>query len=168
MKSLANILWHFPFFGFLRAFGTALVAVFFIATVIGAPIGLGLLQLAKFYLSPFSKAMVSEKVLNKPPKQYDGTLGKIMEISSKLWGTLGFIVKIVYFPIGLFMAIINILMIGAEFVSLVGIPVALGESKALSTWFSPVGKICVSSAVAEELEARKAKAEVDKLEFAKA
>jgi len=162
MRALANILWHFPFLGFLRALGTAIVAVLFILTIIGAPIGIGLLQLAKFYLSPFSKAMVSEKLLNQSPKEYEGTLGKIMEISQKLWGTLGFIVKIIYFPIGLFIAVVNIFMIAAEFVSLIGIPVALGEAKALSTWFSPVGKICVSKAVAEELESRKAKAEVDK------
>ena len=161
MRSLANILWHFPFLGFLRALGTAFVGIIFVLTIIGAPIGLGLLQLAKFYLSPFSKAMVSEKLLNKAPKEYDGTLGKILEISSKLWGTLGIIVKIVYFPIGLFMALVNIFMIAAEFVSLIGIPVALGEAKALSTWFAPVGKVCVSKAVADELESRKAKAEVD-------
>jgi uncharacterized membrane protein YccF (DUF307 family) len=162
MKSLANILWHFPFLGFLRAFGTALVAAVFIITIIGAPIGIGLLQLAKFYLSPFTKVMVNEKLLAKKPKKYEGTLGKILETGQKLWGTFGIIVKILYFPIGLFMAIVNIFMIAAEFVSLIGIPVALGEAKALSTWFSPVGKVCVSKAVADELEERKAKAEVDK------
>ena len=48
MRSLANILWHFPFLGFLRALGTAFVALFFIVTIIGAPVGIGLLQLAKF------------------------------------------------------------------------------------------------------------------------
>ena len=92
----------------------------------------------------------------------ESTLGKILTVADKLWGTLGIIVKIVYFPIGLFMAIVNIFFIAAEFISLIGIPVALGESKALSTWFSPVGKVCVSKSVAEELESRKAKAEVDK------
>ena len=63
MRTLANILWHFPFFGFLTAFYTFLIGIFFTITVIGAPIGLGLIQHSKFLLSPFSKKWFLIRVL---------------------------------------------------------------------------------------------------------
>ena len=48
MKTLGNILWHVPFLGFLTALGTFLVGGLLVITVIGAPLGLGLIQLSKF------------------------------------------------------------------------------------------------------------------------
>ena len=41
-------------------------------------------------------------------------------------------------------------------ISIVGIPVALVIAKSLGTLLNPVNKVCVSAAVAEELERRKA------------
>ena len=53
MRLLGNILWHFPFFGFVTSFFTFLTGGFLVLTVVGAPIGLGLIQHSKFLLSPF-------------------------------------------------------------------------------------------------------------------
>ncbi len=165
MKQFANILWHIPYLGFLRALGTLILALFLIITVVAAPIGVGLLNLARFYLSPFTSAMISKDKLKQKDSTIDpeSQLGKIMEVANKLWKVWGTIVKILYFPIGVFMAFFTLFFIAVEFITIVGIPCAMAEAKALSVWFSPVGKVCVPAAVAGELESRKAKEQVDRL-----
>nr|WP_321410981.1 YccF domain-containing protein [uncultured Carboxylicivirga sp.] len=148
MRTLGNILWHFPFFGFLSALSTFLIGGLFVITVIGAPIGLGLIQLSKFLLAPFSNSMISQSD---------------MEVEQNAaWKTFGIIVRILYFPFGLFLAVVTIFQIVGLFISLVGIPVALVLAKSLGTYFNPINKTCVSKAVADEVASRKAKAQVDK------
>lgn len=147
MRTLGNIIWHFPFFGFLTALGTFLTGAILVITVIGAPIGLGLIQLSKFLLSPFSSAMVSGKELNQE--------------QNGLWEAYGFIIRILYFPLGLFLAVVVICQVACLFLSLVGIPVAIVLAKSLSTYFNPVNKQCVSVSVAKELEMRKAKEQIN-------
>jgi uncharacterized membrane protein YccF (DUF307 family) len=148
MRTLGNILWHIPFLGFLNALFTFLLGGLLVITVIGAPLGLGLIQLSKFYLTPFSKAMISKSDLKTD--------------QNKLWKTFGIIVRILYFPFGLVLAILTVIQIAGLFISLIGIPVALVLAKSLSTYFNPVNKICVPKAVADELAQRKAKEQVDK------
>ena len=148
MKSLGNILWHFPFLGFIDAIFTFLLGGLLVITVIGAPIGLGLIQLSKFLLAPFSHSMIDKKDLN--------------EDQNALWKSFGFIVRIIYFPFGLFLAVATIFQIACLFITIVGIPVAIVLAKSLSTFFNPVNKKCVSVAVADELSQRKAKEEVAK------
>ena len=148
MRTLGNILWHIPFLGFLSALGTFLIGGLFVITVIGAPIGLGLIQLSKFLLTPFSSAMISKKDLNVD--------------QNKLWQSFSFIVRILYFPFGLFLAIVTIFQIAGLFITIIGIPVALVLVKSLGTYFNPVNKTCVPKAVQNELEQRKAKEQVSK------
>jgi len=148
MRTLGNILWHIPFLGFLSALGTFLIGGLFVITVIGAPIGLGLIQLSKFLLTPFSSAMISKKDLNVD--------------QNKLWQSFSFIVRILYFPFGLFLAIVTIFQIAGLFITIIGIPVALVLAKSLGTYFNPVNKTCVPKAVQNELEQRKAKEQVSK------
>jgi uncharacterized membrane protein YccF (DUF307 family) len=134
--------------GFLTALGTFLIGGLFVITVIGAPIGLGLIQLSKFLLTPFSSAMISKKDLNVD--------------QNKLWQSFSFIVRILYFPFGLILAITTIFQIAALFITIIGIPVALVLAKSLGTYFNPVNKTCVPKAVQNELEQRKAKEQVAK------
>jgi len=148
MKTLGNILWHFPFLGFVNALFTFLLGGLLVITVIGAPIGLGLIQLSKFLIAPFSNAMIDKKELN--------------EDQNALWKSFGFIIRIVYFPFGLFLAVVTIFEIAGLFISIVGIPVAMVLAKSFSTFFNPVNKKCVPIAVANEVESRKAKEQVDK------
>ena len=148
MRTLGNILWHVPFLGFLSALFVFLIGGLFVITVIGAPIGLGLIQLSKFLLSPFSSAMINKKELNSE--------------QNKLWQSFSIIVRILYFPFGLILAIITLFQIVALFITIVGIPVALVLAKALGTYFNPVNKICVPKAVQNELEKRKAEEQVSK------
>jgi uncharacterized membrane protein YccF (DUF307 family) len=146
MRTLGNILWHIPFLGFLTAFGTFLIGCVFVITIIGAPIGLGLIQLSKFLLTPFSSAMIDKKDLNVD--------------QNKLWLAYSFIVRILYFPFGLFLAIGTILQIASLFITIAGIPVAIVLAKSLGTYFNPVNKTCVPKAVQIELEQRRAKEQI--------
>jgi len=148
MRLLGNIIWHFPFLGFMNALFTFLLGGLLVITVIGAPIGLGLIQLSKFLLAPFSWAMISKDDLDVEQNQ--------------LWKSFGFIIRILYFPIGLFIVVITVFQIVGCFITIVGIPVALVLAKSLGTFFNPVNKKCVPKAVEDELEQRKAKAEVEK------
>lgn len=148
MKSLGNILWHFPFLGFVNALFTFLLGGLLVITVIGAPIGLGLIQLSKFLMAPFSNAMVDKKDLNVE--------------QNALWKSFGFIIRIIYFPFGLFLAVVTIFEIAGLFISIVGIPVAMVLAKSVSTFFNPVNKKCVPAAVADELTRRKAQEQVEK------
>jgi len=137
-----------PFLGFLSALGTFLIGGLLVITVIGAPIGLGLIQLSKFLLTPFSSAMISQKDLKAD--------------QNKLWQTFGIIVRILYFPFGLFLAVVTVFQIAGLFITIIGIPVALVLAKSLGTYFNPVNKTCVPKAVADEVASRKAKEQVDK------
>lgn len=148
MRTLANILWHIPFLGFVSAFITFLIGVLFIVTIIGAPIGLGLIELSKFLLTPFSSAMIRKKDLKAD--------------QNKLWQAYGLIIRIIYFPFGLVLAIICIFQIAGLFITIIGIPVALVLAKSLSTFFNPVNKISVPNAVAKEVTARKAQQQVNR------
>lgn len=117
-------------------------------TVIGAPIGSGLIQLAKFQLTPFSKTLINDKKLNKERNQ--------------LWDAYGTIIMIIYFPFGLVIATLTVIQIALLFISLVGIPAAIVLAKSLGTYFNPVNKKCVPEAVAKEIEKREAEQEVSK------
>ncbi len=152
MKTFLNIIWHFPFFGFLMSLAYALSGLFWCITIVGIPIGLGQLQLSRFYLSPFTSAMVSDSDL--------GVL-KEEEPKSPLMQTLFMIVKICYIPFGLIASFFSALHILGCFISLIGIPCGLAEVKAFKTILSPVGKKCVPLAVAEEIQRRKDKVVVD-------
>lgn len=148
MKTFGNILWHFPFFGFVSAILVYLLGLILTATVIAAPIGLGLLELGKFLFVPFGHAMVSKSELNDEQNQ--------------AWKTYSTIVMVLYIPIGIVMSVILAVQVAALFISIIGIPAALVLAKSLGTCFNPVNKKCVSQAVADELERRKAETEISK------
>ena len=145
MKTLGNILWHFPFFGFLCALVYALIGGFFCLTVVGLPIGLGLLQFSKFLLSPFSNAMVSSSEVDKMKGAEQ----------NPLWKTFSLIVRILYFPFGLFAAAGAVFLIAAQFISIIGIPCGMVWAKSFGTIFNPVGKTCVPAIVGQEIKNRK-------------
>ncbi len=64
MRTLGNILWHFPFFGFVTAIFYWLLGALLTVAVVTAPIGLGLMEFGKFLFAPFGHAMVSKGDLN--------------------------------------------------------------------------------------------------------
>ena len=154
MRTFGNIIWHFSFSGFSSIFSLCYWWRFWCITIIGIPLGMGLFQLSLFTLSPFSKRLVSRHDLEM-------ITGEKQEDVIKGWF---FIVRVLYFPLGLLMAIATIFIIIAQFISIIGIPCGIVESKALATIFNPVNKKCVPIAIAEEIERRKANNVLDKYE----
>lgn len=148
LRILGNMLWHVPFLGFLQAFMTFIAGCLFMATVIGAPIGLGLIEYSKFLLWPFGKAMVSKNDLNI--KQ------------NETWKKFSFLVMILYLPFGIVLSLLAAVQVAFVGITLIGIPSALVIAKSLGTFLNPVFKKCVHISVAEELDKRKANKEVDK------
>ena len=147
MRTLANILWHFPFFGFVSAAIAYLLGVLLTLTVIAAPIGLGLMQYGKFLLAPFSYVMIKD-YKNKG------------EINS-VWQGYSLIVTILYFPFGILLCLITILQILGLVITIIGIPAAIILAKSLGTYLNPVGKVCAQRNLAEEIERRRISDELD-------
>ena len=148
MKTLGNILWHIPFLGFVDAIIVFLLGLILTATVVAAPIGLGLMEFGKFLMAPFGNAMISKDELK-------------ME-QNPVWKTYSTIIMILWIPFGICLCIVAIFQVAALFVTIVGIPIALVIAKSLGTFFNPVNKKCVPEAVVNELQRRKAQEQVDK------
>lgn len=151
MRIFGNILWHFPFLGFLSALGTFLIGGLLVITVVAAPIGMGLIELSKFFLAPFSNEMVSKSDL--------------VADRNALWGHYRWFVRVIYFPIGLLLACLIVLQVAASAITIIGIPVAIVSAKSLATFFNPVNKKCVSIGVASALERKKAQREMEKYAY---
>ena len=147
MRTLGNIIWHIPFLGFLSALWAFIIGGLLVITIVGSPIGLGLIELSKFLLTPFSMTMIDKSDLKTN--------------QNILWRVFSVIIRIIYFPIGLILAIVTICQIVGLFISLVGIPVALVLAKSLGTYFNPVNKVCVPVEVADEINQRKARRRVN-------
>jgi len=148
MRTLGNILWHIPFLGFLTAAFYWLLGLVLTLLVVTAPLGLGLMEFGKFLLAPFGNEMVSKASLNV--KQ------------NPVWEAYSTIVMILYLPFGVLFVILNAIQVFALCFSIVGIPVALVIAKSLGTVLNPVNKVCVPSAVAEEMARRNAAIEIDR------
>jgi uncharacterized membrane protein YccF (DUF307 family) len=142
MKFLGNILWHFPFFGFVQAAIVYIFGALLTLTVVAAPIGLGLMEYGKFLFWPFGHAMIDKKDLNID--------------QNKLWRAYSFVIKIIYLPFGILFSIALVISVFGLLISIIGIPHALVLAKSLGTYFNPVNKKCVSSSVVLEIERRKA------------
>lgn len=148
-RTFGNVIWYFPFFGFINAIVVWIVAAVFAATVVGLPIAKGLFEFGKFLLLPFGHDMMKEKDLRKMQ-------GKSEEETNKLWQSWSRIISVLYVMfIGIWMYIIACCQIFGLFITIFGIPIAMVMVKSLSTYLNPVGKICVPSAVMAEFEKRK-------------
>lgn len=145
MRILLNILWHFPFFGFLFAIFYAVFGAIMCCTIILMPIGLGWLQFARFLLSPFSSAMVSRS-------DYEMITGKKQ---NEAYAAFSLVIRILYFPFGCIAAVGMLFTIVGEFLTIIGIPCGLVWAKSFKTVFNPIGKVCVPKAVGDEIERMK-------------
>ncbi len=138
MKTIGNIIWHIPFLGFINATIVYLFGLILTATVIAAPLGLGLIEFGKFLYWPFGNAMVSKKNLDVE--------------QNPIWKAYSTIIMVLYFPFGLILAIFAVFEVIGTFITIIGIPVALVVAKSLGTYLNPVNKKCVPSSVADEIK----------------
>lgn len=129
MRTIANILWHIPFLGFLNALFALLLGGLLTLLVVTAPIGLGLVQYAKFLMFPFSTRMVdvSETKADRNP----------------LWAAYSFIIMLFYLPFGIFAFAVGLLQCIGLALTIIGLPGAYIIAKSLLTYLNPVGKVCV-------------------------
>jgi uncharacterized membrane protein YccF (DUF307 family) len=119
-----------------------------VITVVGSPIGLGLIQYSRFLLAPFSYEMVNQKDLGKE--------------QSEAWKTFSLIIWIIYVPLGVIAFVVGLIQAIALAITILGIPLAVIVVKSLGVYFNPVGKVCVPLAVGAEIRKRKADKNVQK------
>lgn len=148
VRILGNILWHIPLMGFVTAILVFLLGGLLTVTVVASPIGLGLVQYAKFLLLPFSCEMVDQADLGRP--------------RNPLWAAYSTLIMLVYLPFGLIIMIISIFQAVGLALTIVGIPTALVIAKSLGTLLNPVGKVCVSVDMGDALRRRRADTEADR------
>lgn len=148
MKALGNVLWNFPFFGFVNATAVYLFGLLVTVTGIGAPIGLGLMEYGKFLYAPFGKEMIRKSQLNTE--------------QSESWKKFSLVMTILWVPFGVCLWLGAILQIVTCSLTIVGLPVAMVVAKSLGTYFTPVNKKCVPAAVKEELDRQKGQEDVKK------
>lgn len=122
-------------------------------TIIGIPLGLGLFSMSRFYLSPFTHTLVSKSDLAL-------ITGKEQNTAFKAWGL---IIRILYFPLGLILALAQIIVCCVYFITIIGIPCGIVAAKALSSIFNPINKICVSRAIADQIALKKAEISIAKM-----
>ncbi|MDE6548007.1 MAG: hypothetical protein K2L22_03320 [Muribaculaceae bacterium] len=146
MNIFWNILWIFPFFGWIWAILYGILGLCVCATIVGLPIGLGLLQYSKFLFWPHGNAMISKSDLEV-----------ITEKERPLWWKIfAMIVRILYFPFGLINAILGTLYGFVCFITIIGIPEGLVMMKSIGTLFNPINKVMVPAALRDEIERVKA------------
>lgn len=148
LRILGNLLWHIPFCGFLTALYAFLLGLLLTATVVAAPVGLGLLQYAKFLLLPFSYDMVAKSDLG--------------EAQNPIWRAYSFLVMLLYLPFGLLALIAGVFQAVGLALTIVGIPTAIVVVKSLGTFLNPVGKVCVHTDVMTALHRKRAGKEAER------
>ena len=142
MRTLGNIIWHIPFLGFLSAALVYLIGILLVATLVAAPIGLGLMEYAKFLFAPFTRAMVSKSDLNIE--------------QNAAWKAYSAIIMLVYLPFGLILAFIALCQVILLALSIIGIPLAIIIAKSLGTYLNPVNKKSVHVSIVGDINRLKA------------
>lgn len=150
MKYFLNFWWYVTL-QFVFALFYALWGLILCCTVILVPVGLGMLQFAKFLLAPHTRSMVSKSDLELLT---DKSQSKTME-------TFSTVIRILYFPFGLIAAIVAFFETAAMFISIIGIPNGLVWARSLSFIFNPVNKVCVPESVKKEIDRRKMGSEIN-------
>lgn len=142
MALLGNILWfilggwwNFLLYGFLGCVCCV--------TIIGIPIGKALFQYAKLMALPFGKVIVKETDIK----------GKENVAAVRRVG--GTIANILWLPVGVISFILNIGLIVASAITIIGIPIAVVIAKSCTFLLWPVGARVITKQEAETLRMEK-------------
>jgi uncharacterized membrane protein YccF (DUF307 family) len=150
MRKIANILWHFPFFGFISASIAYVIGLLLVALVITAPLGLGLMEIGKMLFAPYTRELVDEKLLKSYQAREPNQLWEKYKIVVKvLWLIPGFFLFLATFFQGLFLCI-----------TIIGIPVGIVAIKTSIAYLNPIGKKCVDKVISDELDRRQAQEKI--------
>ncbi|MDO4631659.1 MAG: YccF domain-containing protein [Corynebacterium sp.] len=124
MKTLLNIIW-FIFSGFWLFIGYGLAGLLACITIIGIPVGVASFRIAAYVVWPFGRAIIT-----KPGGDSAGIL-----IANIIW--------IVLFGWGI--ALGHLISAATLAITIIGIPLALGNLKMIPVAFVPFGKAIVPS-----------------------
>lgn len=142
-----NLLW-FIIFGWWQAACYLILSAVFAITIVGIPISKSLLQFAMLSAFPFGKEIISETELKGENH---------VSVIRRIFGT---IVNIIWLPIGIVLAVVNIVSGLLSFVTILGIPAGVVYCRAARFVVWPIGAKCVTkkqayaSATANEIERR--------------
>ncbi|HEY6471933.1 MAG TPA: YccF domain-containing protein [Acidimicrobiales bacterium] len=123
MRTVLNVLW-FVLSGLWLAIGYALAGLVLCVLIITIPFGVACFRLAAFVLWPFGRAVV-----RKPDAGAPSTIANV------LWFILA----------GLWMAIAHVVLGILLCVTIIGIPLGLGNFKLAAVAIAPLGKEIVSA-----------------------
>jgi uncharacterized membrane protein YccF (DUF307 family) len=118
MKTLLNVLW-FVLSGFWLAIGYLLTGVLLCVLIVTIPFGVACFRLAAFVLWPFGRAVVP-----KPGAGAPSTLANV------IWFVLA----------GLWMALAHVVLGIVLCITIIGIPLGLGNFKLAAVAIAPLGK----------------------------
>jgi uncharacterized membrane protein YccF (DUF307 family) len=122
MRTILNVLW-FVLSGLWLAIGYAVAGLVLCILIITIPFGLACFRLAAFVLWPFGRAVVRKPDAGAPSA-----------VANVLWFILA----------GLWMAIAHIMLGIVLCITIIGIPLGLGNFKLAAVAIAPLGKEIVS------------------------
>ena len=128
---LFNLVW-FVLFGAVLGLALLILSGVAMATIIGIPLGKSLYQLAKLSAFPFGKQVIRETKL------------KGSENVSSVRKIGGTIVNIVWFPIGVVLALAHLLVGIVAFATIIGIPVGVVLVRMANFLIFPIGAKVIS------------------------
>ena len=144
---LFNLIW-FVFFGLINSIVYLVLSLIFAITIIGIPIAKSILQFAKLSAFPFGKEVIRETEL-KGKKNVSG----FRKIG-------GIILNIIWFPLGLILSLLHLILGIVAFCTIIGIPIGIVYVRMSKFLLFPIGakvvskKQAIASAVANEVSKR--------------
>jgi|TARA_B100001094_G_scaffold306645_1_gene337607 uncharacterized membrane protein YccF (DUF307 family) len=144
---LFNLIW-FLLFGLINSIVYLVLSLIFAITIIGIPIAKSMLQFAKLSAFPFGKEVIRETELK----------GK--ENVSGFRKTGGKILNIIWFPLGLILSLLHLILGILAFITIIGIPIGVVYVRMSKFLLFPIGakvvsnKQAMASAVANEISKR--------------
>ena len=144
---LFNLIW-FVFFGLINSIVYLVLSLIFAITIIGIPIAKSILQFAKLSAFPFGKEVIRETELK----------GKENVSGFRKIG--GIILNIIWFPLGLILSLLHLILGIVAFCTIIGIPIGIVYVRMSKFLLFPIGakvvskKQAIASAVANEISKR--------------
>tara|TARA_B100000242_G_scaffold220052_1_gene161113 strand:+ start:106 stop:552 length:447 start_codon:yes stop_codon:yes gene_type:complete len=142
-----NLIW-FLFFGLINSIVYLVLSLIFAITIIGIPIAKSMLQFAKLSAFPFGKEVIRETELK----------GKENVSGFRKIG--GIILNIIWFPLGLILSLLHLILGIVAFITIIGIPIGVVYVRMSKFLLFPIGakvvskKQAIASAVANEVSKR--------------
>lgn len=147
MSALGNLIW-FIFGGAILALIWLIFAGLFACTIVGLPLARAFFEFAKLSAFPFGKEIIRKSELKGSDNV--STLGRVISIT----------LNIVWFPIGIMLTVIYLILGIISFCTIIGIPVGIVYVRMGKFLLFPMGcrvvskKQAYASAAANEMEKR--------------